>query len=32
LLEARMMRKTFGPVANDARGGWKKLFVEKLHN
>jgi hypothetical protein len=30
--ENRVLRKTFGPKRNDARGRWRKLYNKELHN
>jgi hypothetical protein len=32
LLENRVLRRIFGPKRDGAKGGWRKLHNEELHN
>jgi hypothetical protein len=32
VFENRMLRRIFGPKMDEARGGWRKLHNEELHN
>jgi hypothetical protein len=32
VFENRVLRKIFGPLRDEAKGSWRKLLNEKLHN
>jgi hypothetical protein len=32
VFENRVLRRIFGPMIDGVTGGWRKLYIEELHN